>query len=421
MKQAGEEVSEIDTFAVENPIGAQKPRQEIDFLDLLVVIARRKRMILLVTLAGALLACVAAFLLPARYTAVTRIMPPQQNQSVAAAIMGQLGGLGTLANVNGGMLPGLRDPNAIYVGLLESHTVERDLVKRFDLMKVYHQRFLSSAVKTLDDNTAITSGKSTLIVISVVDKDPRRSADLANAYVEELRQLTQGLAVTEAGQRRLFFEQQLEQTKNHLADAEVALRQTQQKTGVIELSGQARATIEAVANMRAEIASKEVELQAMETFATSQNPDRQRAEQQLEGLRGQLAKLEQQQNSGNGDIAVPTSEVPNVSLEYVRRLRDVRYQEALFDTLARQFEIAKLDEAKNAALIQVVDYAGVPDRRSSPRRLLIVVVATVLFFLIGVFWSLFSAGWGRLKQDAQKQEQISELRSAFRWVPHTRV
>lgn len=385
---------------------------ELNLLDLFVGVARRKKLILQVTATGAALACVIAFLLPARYTATTRIMPPQQNQSLASAIVGQLAGGASVAALAGKDL-GLKNPNDVYVGLLRSRTIQDALVSRFNLTNIYGQSRKSDAGKTLQRATAIEIGKDSLISISVEDKNAGRSAEMANAYVEELRRLTQTLAISEASQRRLFFEQQLQQAKEQLANAEVNLKQTQQNTGIIELNSQAKATIESVANLRGMIAAKEVQLQAMRTFATDQNPDRLRTEQELAGLRAQLVKLEQEQTGGKGDIAVATSKVPEAGLEYLRRVRDVKYQEAVYEAIAKQFEIAKLDEANNAAVIQVVDYAVVPDVRSSPKRILIILAGLLASFAAAVLWCMILHVCYCLNQNPETREQVSELRRAL--------
>jgi uncharacterized protein involved in exopolysaccharide biosynthesis len=265
----------------------------------------------------------------------------------------------------------------------------------------------------LESATNITSGKDSLIEISFEDKDRQRAADVANAYVDELRNLTQNIAVTEASQRRLFFEQQLKQAKDDLAAAEVALKDTQQKTGMIQLSSQARATIEAIGRLRAKIAATEVELQAMGSFATEQNPDYILVKQQLAGLRVQLNKFEQGESDA-GDPLVASGKIPAVGLEYVRRFREVKYREAIFELMAKQYEVARLDEAKEAAIIQVVDQAVVPDRKSSPHRAVIVLVSLFLGMLFGAIWVIGSATWSQMRQNRRTSEQLTQLKTLLR-------
>ncbi len=219
--------------------------------------------------------------------------------------------------------------------------------------------------------------------------------------------------MTEAQQRALFFQQQLVQAKNNLANAEVALQTTEQKTGLIELDSQARALIASAASLRAQIAAKEVQIQAMQTFASGGNAQLIETQQELEGMRAQLAKLGGAEDNPNA-LIMPKGKLTEAGLEYVRRLRDVKYYEAMFDILARQFEIAKLDEAKEGSLIQVVDPAVRPDRKSSPKRALIVLIATAVGLLLGILVALVQAGWTRLKDDPESRGKISLLRHALR-------
>jgi uncharacterized protein involved in exopolysaccharide biosynthesis len=272
--------------------------------------------------------------------------------------------------------------------MLRSRTVADNIIDRFQLRKVYDKDTMVETRKELASNSTIAAGKDGLITIEFYDKDPKRAADVANAFVEELDKLTQSLAVTEAAQRRLFFERQLKQAKEDLSASEIALKVTQEKTGLIKLDDQGRAIIEAVSALRGQIAAKEVELQAMRTFTTERNPDYIRGQEQLAGLRKELAKLERAQISGSGDVLLPTGKVPEAGLEYLRKFRDMKYNEAVFELLAKQFEAAKIDEAKDAAIVQVVDRAVIPDRKSNPKRALIVALTFVASVFIGVVLAL---------------------------------
>ncbi len=263
-------------------------------------------------------------------------------------------------------------------------------------------------------------GKEGFISISVEDRDRSRAPQIANAYVDELRRLTQDLAVTEAGQRRIFFERQLELAKNNLADAEQALKQTQQQTGLIQLDGQAKVIIESVVKLRAAVATKEVELDAMRLFSTEQNPDVRLDERQLASLEAQLALLEKQSRGSNPDpdgVQVPIGDVPEAGLQYVRKLRDLKYSEAMFEMLAKQYEAARLDEAKTAAVIQVLDPAEVPDRKSSPPRVWIIAIATLLGFLGAAGYVLLAEALGRLRSNPEMDARLRMLKVAV-LVPH---
>lgn len=386
---------------------------ESHLLDLLIILSRRKQVILRTTLAMALLAAAVAVLLPNHYTATTNILPPQQSPSLAASMIGQLGALGPMAAMAQKDL-GLKNPNDLYVGMLRSRTSEDALIRRFDLLRVYNDKKMSDARKNLENASTIVLGKEGFISISVEDRNRSLAPQIANAYVDQLRLLTQDIAVTEAGQRRLFFERQLELAKNNLADAEQALKETEQKTGMIQLDGQAKAIIESVVKLRALIAAKEVELHAMRLFSTEQNPDVLLGEQQLSGLREQLTLLEKQSrgtSSDLGDVQVPVGNVPEAGLQYVRKLRDMKYAETIFELLAKQYEAARLDEAKTAAVIQVLDPAIEPDRRSSPQRTLIIVIVTLSGFFGSVGHILLAAALRQLRLDPDIDARFTTLQT----------
>lgn len=388
-----------------------KSDDELSLLDLLIILSERKRIILRITAAFALIAIVGSLLLPNQYTATILLLPPQQNSSLGGALTSQLSALSGLAGLAGG--GGLlKNPNDMYVSMLKSRTVEDGIVQQFGLMQEYKVKYPSEARKAFEHHALVDgSGKDSLIHISFEDKDPKRAAEIANAYVEQYRKLSEHLAITEAAQRRLFFEQQLEGAKNNLANAEEALKKTQQTTGVIEINSQSRALIETAAVLRAQIAAKEVQIQAMETFATGQNAQLIQAQQELDSMKAQLTRLggSAEDTTGAGFI-VPKGKVPEAALEYLRKLRDVKYYETIFEILARQFEVAKLDEAKEGSIIQVVDSAVPPDRKSSPHRGLIVIFSTLLGLLMGVTIAFFQAAWAGLKRHREANIKVNRIR-----------
>ena len=413
--------TEIRHFETEtHPANAPHKEQddEVSLLDLLIILARSKWFIIRITIGLGLTALIISLFLPKRYTALTTVLPPQQSSSLSSALMSQIGNLGSLGALAGSSM-GLKNPNDMYVAMFKSRTVEDAMIQRFDLMKEYRQKYMSTARKAFESHATVDSGtKDNLIHISVEDKDPKRAAEMANAYVEEYRELSQHLAISEASQRRLFFEQQLEQAKDNLANAEEALKETQQKTGMIQLDSQARALIESAAGLRAQITAKEVQLQGMRTYGTSENADVVQTQQELESLRTQLAKLGGNADDSSAGLIMPKGQVPQAGIEYVRKLRDVKYNETIFEILARQFEMAKLDEAKEGALIQVVDPAIVPDYKSSPKRGLITIAAAVAGLFIGIFVVLFREGLGRLRQNPEQRERLDILRKAI-WTKKT--
>lgn len=386
---------------------------EISLIELLTIIAERKKVVLWMTGLFAVLSIIVSFLLPNWYTAKVTLLPPQQNSSLSSAMSSQLGSLGGLASLAGGGL-GLKNPNDMFVGMLKSRTVEDAMIQKFGLIQEYHKRYLSDARSTFERHVTVDgSGKDGLIHISIEARDPNRAAELANNYVDQFRNLSEHLAITEASQRRLFFERQLEQAKDNLASAEESLKQTEQQTGLIQLDSQARALIESAASLRAQIAAKEVQIQSMRTFATNENAQLVQAEQELDSLRAQLAKLGGSDESADSGLLVPKGKVPGAGLEYVRKLREVKYYETIFEILARQFEAAKLDEAKQGAVIQVIDPAIPPDKKSFPKRSIIILIGTLAGFLLGVLTTLIQASIRQIEENSEISAKFTRLRTAF--------
>ena len=379
-----------------------------DFLEILLVLAREKKLILQVTMGATILAAIMVFIIPKSYTATATILPPQQNQSVLSAMMGQLAGTQSLDLRD----LGLKNPSDVFVAMLKSRTVEDALVNRFDLRKVYGVKSYQDARKKLEKRSEIDPEKEGLISIAVTDRDPRRAADIANAWVEELRALNQNLALTEAAQRRAFFEQKLVAERNALSQAELALQQIEQQTGIIQPDAQTRALIGEVAEVRAQIAAKEVQLQSMGSYATPNNPDVKRVETELAKLRAQFASLSRTQATAvpsEGNLQVPTGRVAGAGLEYLQAARELKYHESLYDFLSRQLEAARIDEAKNAVVVQVVDKAVEPEKKSSPRRLLIIAVTALLSFLLVALGALAREALQRRRQDPAEAARLDQL------------
>ena len=381
---------------------------EISLLDLLIVLAKHKKLVFGFPLLVAIVTALITLALPNIYTATARILPPQQNQSAATALLAQYGGV--LASLGSNAL-GLKNPGDLYVGMLQSRTVADSLIKRFKLRELYDKKTYVETRKKLADVSDISSGKDGIISIAVDDEDPKRAAEIANAYVEELDKLSHGLALTDAARRRVYFGEQLKSTKEALAHAEVALTKTQEATGLIQPDAQGTAIISAIANLKASVIQKEAEIAGMGSFATAQNPDYLKAKHELSSLRRQLADMQKKHNINfDGDVMVPTGNLPQAGLDYLRKMREVKYQEELFELLAKQYEIAKLDEGKDAALIQVIDHADAPDRKSSPRRALITVLAGVLAFFVAFLVAFFREARERALQNPKTAARLEALR-----------
>jgi len=388
---------------------------EISLLDLAIVLAKHKKLVLGLPLGAAIAAAIVTLLMSNIYTSTTKILPPQQNQSAAVAMLGQLSGqlsgqLGGLGGLAGGAL-GIKNPNDLYVGMLKSRTVADSLIDRFELKKVYDEDSYYYARKELEKKTAITAGRDGIITVEVEDRDPKRASAIANGYVEELYKLTQTLAVTEASQRRLFFERQLDQTRKNLANAEAAARQGLEKGGLVVIDAQGRGMVETTARLRGQIAVKEIRISAMRAFATGQNPDLKQAQHELDAMKQELAKMEGTSSGRDNAGSVGKAD----GMENLRLLRDVKYFETIFELLAKQYEIARIDEARDASLIQVLDKAVEPERKSKPKRALIVILTTLVAGFLAVIWAFMREAGERARQDPDQVSRLTALQSYLRW------
>ena len=384
---------------------------DVHLLTLVLILARRWRIIAAACVLAAVIGIALALLLPVRYTAEVTILPPQQqNSMLTSALASEFGGLNSFASLAGGGL-GLKNPNDMYVSMFKSRVVEDELIRRFKLQQEYGKKYLSDTRKAFEKRAAVEGGqKDGLIHIAVQDRDPRRAADIANGYVEQFRTLSQHLAISEASQRLVFLEGQVNESKQHLAEAEDAMRNTEQKTGLIALDSQARALIESAAYLRAQIAAKQVQIEGMRAYATDQNAALTEAQQELAALRAQMQKL-----TGSQDVdgmIVPRGQVTEAGLEYMRKMRDVKYYEAEFGLLSRQLELARIDKAREGSLIQVVDPAYPPDKRSFPHRALIVVFASCAGLFLGILFALLQARFQYLSADPRTRSLLVRIRAA---------
>lgn len=342
---------------------------ESSIISLLIVLAKHKKLIVGLPLLAAMVAVAVSLAMSDVYQANTKLLPPQQGQSGAAALLSQLGGAGGIA----AGVAGIKNPNDLYIGMLRSRTIADNLIKQFDLKKVYGTDSQEKARKRLEDNTVISTGKDGLIEIEVSDNNKKAVAPMANAYVQELLRLTKVLAVSEASQRRVFFEQQLEISKDRLAAAEMRLKAALDTHGVISVDSESRAIVATIATLRAQISAKEIQLNSMSAFLTTGNPAYQRAQEELNSLKNELSKLENGRPST--DTQAQGTEKSTAGLENIKVLRDVKYYQMLYELLSKQYELARLDEAKDASIIQVLDTAQEPERKYKPKRAIIVVLS----------------------------------------------
>lgn len=383
--------------------------QEIGVIDLALVLAKNKRLVLGIPLIVAVGTLVVSLALPEIFRASTKLLPPQQSQSGAAALLSQIGGIaGAAAGATG-----MKSQSDVYVGILKSRTIADRLINKYDLKKVYETKLQESARRILEDHTAITTSKEGLITIEVEDEDRRLATNLANDYTSQLLDLTKVLAVTDAAQRRLFFERQLEAAKDKLANAEIALKRGLDTQGVVSVDIESRALVETSARLRAQVSAKEIELRSMEAFVTSNNPDYRRVQEELSSLRQQLAKIESggQQNGehtgsgGNGQAG----------LQNIKLLREVKYHEMLYELLAKQYEFARLDEAKDPSVVQVLDPAVEPERKARPKRFLMILVAALISLFVSICWAFVKEAHQKRTATPDGAKKWGELRSHLWW------
>lgn len=390
----GEKMQSRDALAGMQDDSFEEDSEGIGLLELGVILKSRWKLLIGAPLLAGALAYGAAFLIPPTFTATTTFLPPQQQSSAASA----LASLGALAGLTGGA--GLKTPADQYVSFMQSATVSDRIIDRFDLIRVYESKLRMDARKKLAANANITIGKKDgLISVAVDDEDPKRAADIANAYVDELRRLSSSLAVTEAQQRRVFFEQQLTQTKERLTSAQRALEASGFSEGA--LRSEPKSAAETYARLQAEVTAAEVRLQTMRGAYNENAPEFRTAQDRLAALRGQLARTEKVR--GGGDDS-----------DYVGKYREFKYQETLFDLFARQYELARVDESREGALVQVVDTATPPERRSKPKRSFI---AAATFLAVGLLltMALIIRHVSRLTPiSPQRAERLAALKASLR-------
>jgi len=340
-----------------------------------------------------LLALGITYLMTPTFTARTTFLPPQQQQGIAAA--SALASLGPLAGLVGGIKSGADQ----YVALMQSETVQDRLIDQYELMKVYDVKFRFKARDELRKNVRILLGKKDgLITVEVEDEDPQRAADLANSHIEELRRMTSVLAVTEAQQRRAFFEQQLERSKDRLAKAQESLQASGFTQGALQ--AEPKAAAESYARLKAQVTSAEVRLQTMRSYLSETAPEFQNQQAALAALRGQLSRAEQASEPQSGP-------------DYIGKYREFKYEEALFELFARQYEMARLDESRDGGLIQVVDQAQTPEWKSKPKRALTAAIATLIAFILLIVLVLVRHTWRQTAMQPEASTRIARIRAAL--------
>jgi tyrosine-protein kinase Etk/Wzc len=381
------------------------PVRRLDLLDVLLIFAERKWLILGWALAGVVIAIIAILRAPVLYKSQGTIMPPQQEQS-SAALLSQLGALTAFAGVGSNLG---KNPADLYIAILQTNLVAQDMVDRFHLMDAYQIPDRDGAAGVLRSRSKFSASKDGLMQISVEDKDPKRATALVNGYSDALFRQNNRLAIGAAGQRRVFFQQQLAEEKDRLADAEIALKLTQQTTGVLQLSGQAQNLIGQEASLQANITSHEVQLGALLSSSTEQNPDVVRLRTELTELRAQLQRMEK----GTSSTMLTQQDLPGAGLEYIRKERDVQYHQTLYDLLARQLEAARIDEAKASPAVQVLDPPQVPRAKSWPKPFLFILIGLVLGTMFGCIRCAVIYVYEYLDTSPELRERYQQVKQAM--------
>jgi uncharacterized protein involved in exopolysaccharide biosynthesis len=353
--------------------------EEINLLELLRVVVRNLPLIARITTAVAILSLVYSLTLQNVYTAKATLLPPQKDSGGgAAALLASMGG--GLAGLAGGLGGGSAD---LYLGILKSRTVTDSVIKRLDLHTELKSKNADDTRKKLQNLVKFQAGKDGIITITADYKDPAKAALLANTFIDELQKKSLQLNLTKASTERNFLEKRLTVVKQDLKVAEEEMKSFQEKNKTIKADSQAAAAIEGIARLRAEIVSKEVQLAALRSSMTDESAE-------VRSLLAGITKLKSQQNSmsgaGTGGGVIPSvGSAPSIGVEYIRRLRELKTQEALFEQLTKQFELAKINEARDSSSLQVLDEAVAPLRKSSPKRALIVILSAVTAFFCSVF------------------------------------
>ncbi len=376
---------------------------EISLLDLAIALGEEKKTLFTIPAITTTLAIVVSLLMTPIFTAKTVMMPPQQQQSGTASALASLGALAGLA----GGAAGIKSPDDMYIAFMQGENLQNAVIDKLKLQERYEKKTLFETREHLKQIVKIASDKKAgLITIEADDKDPEFAAKLANMYVEELRNLMGRLAVTDAQQRRVFYEQAIAKTQNELAEAEANFRAAKEKSGMQVTAVIAETSVRAGAEMRAQIAAKEVQLSAMGSFATPQNPDILRLGGELAALRSQLKKLEM--GSGADEKTSPLQQLA------VKSYRDIKAREAMMGVLVAQYESARVDEAKEGPLIQQVDVALPPERKSKPKRAIIVLVSAFAGLFSGVLVAFVRRALRKASENPETSGQMAKLKAVWR-------
>jgi uncharacterized protein involved in exopolysaccharide biosynthesis len=364
---------------------------EINLLDVWRVLVKRKRLIGFIVGMTAVTSLIISLLLPKIYAATTSILPPQQDtmgmsMGIQQAAQSGLGGLA------GGLL-GMKTPTDLWVGILKSNSIRDAIISRFQLKSLFNVKTIEDARLKLNSVVKVVKAKEDILSITVEDQSPERAAQIANAFVEELDKINRGNVMTSGKRTRLFLEKRLREAKEEVIKTEVAMKEFQEDSKAVRLDEQSKAIFGAIGKVRGELMAKEVELQTMLSFATPTHPQVQLLQSEVTGLKGQMREMAEGKKSNlsseQKDIFIPTEKIPDLGLQYARLFRDAKVQETLYGLLTQQYELARIQEAKDSPTVQVLDIAKAPEKKTRPKKALIILLATTTALFLSVFLAFF--------------------------------
>ena len=369
-----------------------KKKQQITIADYLAVVMKNRRFILRNVIAVALMAAAISLLIPQKFTSTATILPPNPEQEAMFGFIPGLsaGGLSSrMSGLMGGLVPSLSTPSDLYAAIMTSGRIKGRIIRKYNLKREFKARTNYDASKALDEITKVEVSPEGIISVSVIYTDKELATDIANSYVEELDKFNTETAMTTGKKYRIFIEERLKETIDTLSMTEEKLRAFQEKHRTIALDIEVEQAIATIAELKSQIILLEVKKGALSSSSYTSNPYLYSIDRELRELKKQLQKIEfgtqDKDSMGFGaGFAVPFSELPELSLEYARLLRDVTVQGAIYELLTQQYEQAKIMELKDTPTIQFLDRAGIPEKRTSPKRAIIVILATIISFLANI-------------------------------------
>lgn len=359
------------------------------------VLSESRKMIAAVTISAFIVAVIVSLVIPKQFKATASVLPPQEENLLSAAA--GLSKIPSIAGLSSSFL-GLKSPADVWVGILRSQNVSDAVIKRFDLKALYATDTIEDTREALAAKVRIDKSIEEIISISVLDESPERAASMANAFVEELDRINRGTSMSSGRRMRTFVEGQMNDTRKKLEAVEEDIRRFQEKNKAVDIDSQAKAIIEAIGTVKGQIVAKEVALSTLESYAAPTNPNVEILRAEVRGLRDKLRELER--GGAGRDVFIPTDEIAGISLQYLTLLREAKIQETVFELLTQQYEMARIQEAKDSSTVQVLDYAVPPDKKAKPRRARLVMLSTFAAFCLSVLGAFSREYLRRLRSAA---------------------